>query len=564
MDGDENTFLQLRKEQLDRFSKSSERKKLNSPKEVDANKKSGRLNRDYDSSKLYLGFEIKCKTGERYKVVSQIAENVYAVRQKTTSTLYAMKVEMFNRLSDIKQLKRDAFLLMDVLKHHERYSRHFLRLHNKGRVNGLCNYVIMTFGDYNLNDLRINLLSGCDFSRPNAARLAMQTFQAVHDLHALGFIHRDISPTKFIFGLDNPQIVYMIGFSLSYHFEQHYETKPSVSPRRLPKLSNRSFRSRSYHRNKEINRKDDLESWVYLSFNLFGRRLLPWDEQSTDLNMFINKERLFGDGFEECYKFVPRQFLLIIHNLDKVGDTDRPNYTYIGMLLITMKEQIKFHFRGPFDWQKAGHTSKNTYDVDFDKDETLTLDAKDEKRRVVRGVSGEESYIELFPNEAEDLEEDGREAIAQSMPPINAKKPQIVQIRKPKKPKQSVQKYRKDQRLEEEIPENESLMNKRLHKSIHRPKTPYAFSPITPTKSPQVVPSNNQLLMQMEEIKRQNAEMNAKLDALTVENKPSARKKKMEKEEDEEEEESQPLQKTAKNQFSAATQNESKSNAPST
>ncbi|KAI6179898.1 hypothetical protein M3Y98_00660800 [Aphelenchoides besseyi] len=427
MDGDENTFLQLRKEQLDRFSKSSERKKLNSPKEVDANKKSGRLNRDYDSSKLYLGFEIKCKTGER---------------------------------------------------------------------------------------------------RPNAAHLAMQTFQAVHDLHALGFIHRDISPTKFIFGLDNPQIVYMIGFSLSYHFEQHYETKPSVSPRRLPKLSNRSFRSHSYHRNKEINRKDDLESWVYLSFNLFGRRLLPWDEQSTDLNMFVNKERLFCDGcefsvmlrnncvvVEECYKFVPRQFLLIIHNLDKVGDTDRPNYTYIGMLLITMKEQIKFHFRGPFDWQKAGH---NTYDVDFDKDETLTLDAKDVKRRVVRRVSGEESYIELFPNEAEDLEEDGRQAIAQSMPPINAKKPQIVQTRKPQKA---------------ETVENESLMNKRLHKPIYRPETPHAFSLITPTKSAQVILSNNQLLMQMEEIKRQNAEMNAKLNALTVENKPSARKKKMEKKE---------------------------------
>ncbi|KAI6180007.1 Protein kinase domain-containing protein [Aphelenchoides besseyi] len=395
-----------------------------------------------------------------------------------------MKVEMLKNQSTVKQLKRDAFLLMDAVKHEDRYKRHFPFLYNRGKVDGLFNYVIMTFGDYNLNDLRINLLNGCDFSRPNAARLVMQTFQAVHDLHSLGFIHRDISPTKFIFGLDNPQIVYMIGFSLSYHFEQHYETKPSVSPRRLPKLSNRSFRSRSYHRNKEMNRKDDLESWVYLSFNLFGRRLLPWDEQSTDLNMFVNKERLFCDG---C---VSESVLL----------------------------------------RKAFQEKKTIYEVDFDKEEeTLAVASKEEKRLIIRPKN---EVQKAYSGPFQDVENDEQttdvnpEVATRPLPPIEQKKPEIRQ-QKPKKKKKVVpQKAEDDQPPDEEIGSSGPELRKYQSKRSDR-----AFSPAV--SQPPTGPSNAELLKEMNEIKRQTALMSAKLDALGTgrENKPLSRKKKTAKEE---------------------------------
>lgn len=41
--------------------------------------------------------------------------------------------------------------------------------------------------------------------------------------------------------------------------------------------------------------------------------------------------------------------------LDRMSDKDRPDYTFIGMMLVTMKENIKFELNGPFDWQKACH-----------------------------------------------------------------------------------------------------------------------------------------------------------------------------------------------------------------
>lgn len=83
---------------------------------------------------------------------------------------------------------------------------------------------------------------------------------------------------------------------------------------------------------------------IYLSINLFGRRLLPWNEKFSDTNMLVNKDRLFLDGCEflvlppftpasvdEIYKFVPRQYLTIMHCLEKQQDEKaRPDYTYIG------------------------------------------------------------------------------------------------------------------------------------------------------------------------------------------------------------------------------------------
>lgn len=77
-------------------------------------------------------------------------------------------------------------------------------------------------------------------------------------------------------------------------------------------MKNRSFLSRNYHKHKDMQRKDDLESWVrsrpsyslmsvvqiYLTLNVFGRGLVPWNEQFADPQMLVCKERLFCDGCE--------------------------------------------------------------------------------------------------------------------------------------------------------------------------------------------------------------------------------------------------------------------------
>ncbi|KAI6221329.1 hypothetical protein M3Y99_01562400 [Aphelenchoides fujianensis] len=78
--------------------------------------------------------------------------------------LYALKAEPHGQEAAVKQLKRDVLVLVDALKRDARSTRHLPRLHSKGRVDGVCNYVIMTLADFNLDDLRRRELKGADFS----------------------------------------------------------------------------------------------------------------------------------------------------------------------------------------------------------------------------------------------------------------------------------------------------------------------------------------------------------------------------------------------------------------
>lgn len=56
------------------------------------------------------------------------------------------------------------------------------------------------------------------------------------------------------------------------------------------------FLPRVYHRYKEMNRFDDLESWLYTSIDFFGRKLLPWFDNMDESQIVANKERFFLDA----------------------------------------------------------------------------------------------------------------------------------------------------------------------------------------------------------------------------------------------------------------------------
>ncbi|KAI6193747.1 hypothetical protein M3Y96_01051600 [Aphelenchoides besseyi] len=340
---------------------------------------------------LPAGTKICCVSNDRYKIEAPLNDRVYVVRSHRTHRLYAMKIEWLSRERSSKKLlvcfssedecygfQREVFLMSDLENLPDRYKRHLPRLINKGRVTKHFNFIIYTLCNYNLHDIRMNILKGCDFSKADAARLSIQTFQAIHDLHHAGYLHRTISPTKFCIGINKNHYVYLIGFSRSYHFEQRYSAKSATSPRVLSKLAKRTFLPRNYHRGREYQRKDDLESWVYLCFNIFGRRLLPWNDSFNDASMLVHKERLFANGFEECYKYIPRQFNAVMNNLDKELPTSRPDYVFIAMTLMTMRESIKFHLRGDFDFQRKNGEKNISFGEKEEEAMLFIPDAKDE------------------------------------------------------------------------------------------------------------------------------------------------------------------------------------------
>lgn len=168
--------------------------------------------------------------------------------------------------------------------------KHFLKLESRGRiVDRNLNFVIVPFCERNLA-----LSTGHRLTHPDAIRLSIQCFQAIHDLHALGYVHRNLKPNVFCLrGLDTTEVkLYLTSFWYSYRFRKR-DGVENRSPKSLFKMKKSKFLPRSYHLGKEITRKDDLESWIYIAVCLIEPSALGWTNTMPDMSMLSMKERFF-------------------------------------------------------------------------------------------------------------------------------------------------------------------------------------------------------------------------------------------------------------------------------
>lgn len=138
-------------------------------------------------------------------------------------------------------------------------------------------------------------------------------------------------------------------------------------------MSKVRFLPRSYHQFKDFSRFDDLESWLYTAIDLFGRKLLPWFDTMDESQIVANKERFFFDACKSCdrlivyifpilsvdeiFSYAPRQLQVLQRYIDKNNDADKPNYTFMGITLVGMRDKLKFPYNGPFDFQQPAKSS---------------------------------------------------------------------------------------------------------------------------------------------------------------------------------------------------------------
>ncbi|KAL6740291.1 hypothetical protein Aduo_013660 [Ancylostoma duodenale] len=306
--------------------------------------------------------------GDVYKVVKV---------NNPDKTESAMKTEMVlgNRL--LLRLKIEVVVLM---KCHEQTDpdrkAHFVDFVDRGKTPKF-KFLVMGLVGPSLEDIRKKDLLK-NYTKSTAMQCCIQTMTALRDLHGIGYLHRDIKPQNYAIGLGPKEsTIYMLDFGIARKFTEG-ETKNVKLPRiKVHFLGTLRFASRACHKQLEQGRKDDLECWLYMCFDLFDDdKGLPWKrcERHEILEM---KEQFFKLEHSSCYRIVPEDFKRLVQYINGLKYADEPDYVYLRNSLAAISKEERVDFSKPLDW--AGITTRKKEKKEKKEDSETSEDNRQEE-----------------------------------------------------------------------------------------------------------------------------------------------------------------------------------------
>ncbi|KHJ92953.1 hypothetical protein OESDEN_07141 [Oesophagostomum dentatum] len=279
--------------------------------------------------------------GDVYKVVKH---------NEADKSESAMKTEMVIGDRRLLRLKIEVMVLM---KCHEQADpstkEHFVPFVDRGKTMKF-KFLVMGLVGKSLEDIRRDVLNH-NYTRSTVIQCSIQTLTAVRDLHNLGYLHRDIKPQNFATGLGPKQsVVYMLDFGIARKFTVGETKEVKIARAKVSFLGTVRFASRACHKCLEQGRKDDLESWIFMVFELFDdANGLPWKRATRDKVVPL-KEKFFKNQLPKCYKVVPADFKRIVEYIDGMKYADEPDYIYITNSLNAIAKENKIDLTRKLDW----------------------------------------------------------------------------------------------------------------------------------------------------------------------------------------------------------------------
>lgn len=284
----------------------------------------------------------------RFKVGKKLGEGgfgaVYLTEDVQTGEKSAMKVE--GAREQIQVLKMEVVVLQSLKA---RGAKHGCDIMDRGR-NDQFNYVIMTLVGKSLQDLRKEG-QGQHLSLSSALRIGGQCLQALLDLHAIGYLHRDIKPGNFAVGrqeVNQHRNVYILDFGLARKFVK--DNGEIRTPRAAAGFRGTvRYAPINCHRSKELGRKDDLETWFYMLVELTMGKL-PWStcQDINEVGRLKEANRRDGSLFAGC----PPQYPPMLQYIDSLQYWDQPDYSTLHNLIGQACQANGINESDPYDWEK--------------------------------------------------------------------------------------------------------------------------------------------------------------------------------------------------------------------
>jgi len=195
------------------------------------------------------------------------------------------------------------------------------------------------------------------FSMKTILMLADQMLTVVQQTHCNGFVHRDISPSNVMMGLNEKRDqVHLIDYGHAKKIATNLVVVPASSRRRVslrrPMVGTPRFASVFTHMGQEEGYRDDLESlgyiWIYL---IKGR--LPWQGQ----RLYAGENKLdriayikLNTRLESLCEGLPEEFLVYMNYVRRLRSTELPDHDQIKGLFRNLGGALKIEYDWKFDW----------------------------------------------------------------------------------------------------------------------------------------------------------------------------------------------------------------------
>ncbi|CAI5451350.1 unnamed protein product [Caenorhabditis angaria] len=293
--------------------------------------------------------------------------DVYKVHREGSppDKCYALKTESEEGEKRFLRLKIEVTVMMKTSDKSKNFE-HFIEFIDRGKCDELrCKFVVMGLVGPSLDDIRVKYLVS-NFTKHTCFNIFIQSVIAIRDLHSLGYLHRDIKPANYAVGIgENEQIVYMLDFGIAKLFVDS-DGKHKTPRKKVKFLGTLRFAARACMRQIEQGRKDDLECWIYMMFDLIDDMAgLPWKRIVEPKAILKSKEKLFNNEHPEVYKRMPKSMQQLLQYVNNLEHESAPDYEYILQFLRTCAKDHGIKVDKKLDW--IGKLKKKAFDSDSDK-----------------------------------------------------------------------------------------------------------------------------------------------------------------------------------------------------
>uniref|UniRef100_A0A7E4UNX1 Protein kinase domain-containing protein n=1 Tax=Panagrellus redivivus TaxID=6233 RepID=A0A7E4UNX1_PANRE len=363
------------------------------------------------------------KNKPEFKIVKKIGNRSYHAVHVPTGRFYFAKTNNGSRRNIALPVEKEWWVNIyhrEFFEHHRSHICNFDAIYYLSEIR--CRIFLRPLMD-NLQDL---ITSCILLGRSSAMMLAIETFEAIHDLHTHGFLHRDIRPVNFLVGRGkNYKLVYMFNFSSScsfdpryVHFESNSTTiiKNAQTPPRMRKSRYYDWRfaCRNYHLSKPFTKMFDIESWLYMTLYFFHREFIPWyckhpnsvdvdpkDSKPGDESDVFNMKNLFFAGcYDHLYTsmggFIQSMRGWIVFKYSNNVSSDIVDYPYGIFLLSELQQKLGIaDAYESMDWVGVDENSPNKIiisknDVERKKVLGIKVGSKELSKETVWNLSSEE------------------------------------------------------------------------------------------------------------------------------------------------------------------------------